>query len=88
MKSNKQYLVSFTIEDGTIISMIIHCENRAQAIFTSGTMLQEFMLENPHQDQIKGEFIGVQVSEFNPNLVKKEYEVEGVYIYTPEDARQ
>ena len=88
MKSNKQYLVSFTVEDGTIISMIIYCENRAQAVFVSGTSLQEFILENPYQDQIKGELISVQVSEFNPNLVKKEDVIEGVYIYTPEDARQ
>lgn len=88
MRNSKKYLVSFTIEDGTIISVLIHCENRAQAVFMSGTMLQEFMLENPYQDQIKGEFISVQVSELNPNLVKKEYEVEGVYIYTPEDVRQ
>ena len=88
MRNSKKYLVSFTVEDGTIISMIIHCENRAQAVFTSGTMLQEFVLENPYQDQIKGELIGAQVSEFNPNLVKTEDVIEGVYIYTPEDARQ
>ena len=85
MKNSKEYLVSFTIEDGTIISIIIHCENRAQAIFTSGTSLQKFILENPYQDQIKGEFIDVQVSELSPNLVKKEDGVERAYIYTPED---
>lgn len=88
MKNSKEYLVSFTIEDGTIVSILVYCENRAQAVFISGTRLQEFMLENPYQDQIKGEFIGVRVSELNPNLVKKEDGIEGVYIYTPEDARQ
>nr|DAO33710.1 MAG TPA: hypothetical protein [Caudoviricetes sp.] len=85
MKNSKEYLVSFTIEDGTIISILVYCENRSQAIFISGTSLQEFILKNPHQDQIKGKLIDVQVSEFNPNLVKEENEIKGVYIYTPKD---
>lgn len=87
MKNSKEYLVSFTIEDGTIISVLVYCENRSEAVFLAGRSLQEFVLENPHQDRIKSKVINLQVSEFSPNLVKKEDGIEGVYICTPEEVR-
>lgn len=85
MNNSKEHLVSSTLKDGVVINILVYCENRSEAVFLAGRSLQEFVLENPHQDRIKSEIINMQVSEFSHDLTRKGYEIKGVYIYTPED---